>query len=232
MSTLHRGGPLPTRTTPIGPGGTPGSVPGPRPSIPSRPSTSSTPSTPSNRDASVGGPPRREPSAALASAAQRPRSPGLPPPTRRDGAAGEGGGNSQALVLHSQAGGAGVPPKLPPRPGLMPGRPQPNLALTRPTLGGLKPIGQGGHAQAQATAATSGPGEGGPELADLLDQLDQASHQLRELAKSADHDDAKKVMEEFGKILDMFKELNEKLNQQMISLGQSFAQSAQAQPQG
>lgn len=219
------------RSNTIGPGVTPGSVPGSRPAITPRPST------PSQRDAAVGGPSRREGGATpLASAAQRPRSASLPPPVRRDGTSpGEGG--SQALVLHSQAGGAGGPPKLPPRPPAMAspfGRPGPSssTALTRPTLGGLKPIGQGG-SQAQATSAASGAGDADPDLSKMLDQLEGATRQLRELQQQgADKNDPKKLMEALEKMLGIFSQINDKLNARMEAAGQSFAQAAQPQQQG
>jgi hypothetical protein len=214
------------RSNPIGPGVTPGSIPGSRPAITPRPST------PSQRDAAVGGPSRREGGATpLSSVAQRPRSASMPPPVRRDGAsAGEGG--SQALVLHSQAGGAGTPPKLPPRPPMMPGRPSSSTALTRPTLGGLKSIGQGG-SQAQATAAASGASDSDPELSKMLDQLESATRNLRELEQQgADKNDPKKLMDALEKMLDIFSKINDKLNARMEAAGQSFAQAAQPQPQG
>jgi hypothetical protein len=221
------------RSNTIGPGVTPGSVPGSRSPITPRPST------PSQRDAAVGGPLRREGGATpLSSIAQRPRSASMPPPVRRDSASvGEGG--SQALVLHSQAGGAGGPPKLPPprQPPSMAspfGRPGPNssMALTRPTLGGLKPIGQGS-SQAQATAAASGASDGDPELSKMLDQLESATRHLRELEQQgADKSDPKKLMDALEKMLDIFSKINDKLNARMEAAGQSFAQAAQAQPQG
>ena len=220
------------RSNSIGPGVTPGSIPGSRPAITPRPST------PSQRDASVGGPPRREGGATpMMSAAQRPRSMSLPPTMRRDGAPG-GEGGSQALVLHGQAGKpgqGGVPPKLPPRPPPMsstPGRPGSSLALTRPTLGGAKPIGQGG-SQAQATSVVSGTAEVDSQISQLLDQLEGQTRQLRELHQhGADKNDPMKLMEQLQKTLDKLIELNEKRNAMMEKAGQSFAQAAQSQPQG
>jgi hypothetical protein len=223
------------RSNTVGPGINPGSGTGVRPPITPRPST------PSQRDAAVGGPPRREGGAApLMSAAQRPRSMSLPPTMRRDGApAGEGG--SQALVLHSQAGQAGqpgqggVPPKLPPRPPSMsspPGRPGSSTALTRPTLGGAKPIGQGG-SQATATAAASETGENDGDVSKLLDQLQDGASNLRDLGKQGvDKDDPKKLMDALDKMLGLIADLSKKLDERMQAAGQSFAKAADAQPQG
>jgi hypothetical protein len=212
------------RSNSIGPGATPGSIPGSRPAITPRPST------PSQRDASVGGPPRREGgSTPLTSAAQRPRSMSLPPTMRRDGAPG-GEGGSQALVLHGQAGTpgqGGMPPKLPPpRPPSMsspPGRPGPSMALTRTTLGGVKPIGQGG-SQAHGATLNSEPADSGPKISDLADQLESTTHKMRELDKlGADKNDPKKLMEGFQKVCDMLLDINKQLNALMEKAGRSIA---------
>jgi hypothetical protein len=214
------------RSNTVGPGINPGSGTGVRSPITPRPST------PSQRDAAVGGPPRREGGATpLMSAAQRPRSMSLPPPMRRDGApAGEGG--SQALVLHSQAGQAGqpgqggVPPKLPPRPPSMsspPGRPGSSMALTRLTPGGAKPIGQGG-SQAHGATLNSEPADSGPKISDLADQLEGTTHNLRDLDKpGADKDDPKKLMEGFQKVCDMLLDISKQLNALMEKAGRSIA---------
>ncbi|WP_457336607.1 hypothetical protein [Rhizobacter sp. P5_C2] len=221
------------RSNSIGPGVTPGSIPGSRPAITPRPST------PSQRDASVGGPPRREGGATpLTSAAQRPRSMSLPPTMRRDGAPG-GEGGSQALVLHGQAGTpgqGGMPPKLPPpRPPSMsslPGRPGSSMALTRQTLGGVKPIGQGG-SQAHGTAATSGAAESDGDFSKKLDQLEGGTRNLRELEQlGADKNDPKKVMDALTKMLDLIADLSKKLDEQMAAAGNSFTKAAESPPQG
>lgn len=220
------------RSNSIGPGVTPGSIPGNRPAITPRPST------PSQRDAAVGGPPRREGGTTpMMSAAQRPRSMSLPPTMRRDGAPG-GEGGSQALVLHGQPGKpgqGGVPPKLPPRPpsmSSMPGRPGSSMALTRPTLGGAKPIGQGG-SQAHATAATPGAADSEGELSKMLDQLESATRNLRELEQlGADKNDPKKLMDALNKMLDLIADLSKKLDARMEAAGQSFAKAADSQSQG
>ena len=220
------------RSNSIGPGVTPGSIPGSRPAITPRPST------PSQRDASPGGPPRREGGATpLMSAAQRPRSMSLPPTMRRDGAPG-GEGGSQALVLHGQPGKpgqGGVPPKLPPRPPSMsstPGRPGSSLALTRPTLGGAKPIGEGG-GKAHATASSSGAADSEGELSKMLDQLESATRNLREFEQlGADKNDPKKLMDGLNKMLDMLADFSKKLDARMEAAGQAFAKAADSQSQG
>jgi hypothetical protein len=219
-----------SRSNSIGPGVTPGSVPGGRPAITPRPST------PSQRDAAVGGPARREGGATpLASAAQRPRAATLPPPVRRDSAPAALGG-SQASALQGQAGKTGGLPS-PPRLSSMAspfGRPGPDasMALARPTLGGPKPAGQGS-GQASATLAAPGAGEHDSQLSQMLDQLESATRNLREFTqRGADKNDPKKLMEAFDKMMDAFTKLSEKMNERMAAAGQSFAQAAQAPPQG
>lgn len=168
-----------------------------------RPPIGPRPSTPSQRTASVGGPPRREGSPApMSSVAQRPRSMSLPP---------------RSPTMPSPFG----------RPG-----PNSSMALNRPTLGGPKPIGQGG-GQAQATSAASEAGESDSQVSQLLDQIEGMTRNLRELHQNgADKSDPKKLMEAVNKMLDMLADLSKKLDERMQAAGQSFAQAAQAQPQG
>jgi C4-dicarboxylate-specific signal transduction histidine kinase len=106
------------------------------------------------------------------------------------------------------------------------------MALNRPTLGGPKPIGQGG-GQAQATSAASEAGESDSQVSQLLDQIEGMTRNLRELQQNgADKNDPKKLMEAVNKMLDMLADLSKKLDERMQAAGQSFAQAAQAQPQG
>lgn len=106
------------------------------------------------------------------------------------------------------------------------------MALTRPTPGGPKPIGQGG-GQALATSAASEAGEADSQVSQLLDQIEGMTRNLRELQQNgADKSDPKKLMEAVNKMLDMLADLSKKLDERMQAAGQSFAQATQAQPQG